>query len=203
MDSLSADPYGGAVGRATTYTAMALLAKVYMFQNKFSLAKPLLETIINSNKYDLVNYADNFNPATRNSKESIFSVQVSVNDGSDGLNGNWGDVLNFPVGGPGGCCGFFSPSQYLVNHFKTDATGLPDLDNFNEVPVHNDDGLESTDPFTPFSGTLDPRLDWTVGRRGRKDRLCSHQSCLRLSRITPSERIDKHWILPFLFLIFI
>lgn len=168
IDSLKAEPYGGAVGRATTYTAIALLAKVYMFQKKFGLAKPLLEAIINSGKYRLKeNYADNFDPATRNNSESIFSVQVSVNDNSAAMNGNYGDILNFPMGGPGGCCGFFSPSQYLVNHFKTDAiTGLPDLDNFNDVPVHNDDGLESTDPFTPYSGTLDPRLDWTVGRRG-------------------------------------
>lgn len=27
-------------------------------------------------------------------------------------------------------------------------------------------GLSSDDPFTPYEGTLDPRLDWTVGRRG-------------------------------------
>jgi hypothetical protein len=30
----------------------------------------------------------------------------------------------------------------------------------------NDNGIESTAPFTPHQGTLDPRLDWTVGRRG-------------------------------------
>src|SRR3546814_9995673 len=27
-------------------------------------------------------------------------------------------------------------------------------------------GITSGDPFTPYTGTLDPRLDWTVGRRG-------------------------------------
>jgi hypothetical protein len=167
VDNLPLTPYGGAVGRANKYTAMALLAKAYLFQNKFALAKPLLETIINSSNYELVRYADNFNPETKNSKESIFSVQMSVNDGAEGLNGNFGDVYNFPVGGPGGCCGFFQPSQYLVNHFKTDATtGLPDLDDFNTVDVTNDEKLESTDSFTPYSGTLDPRLDWTLGRRG-------------------------------------
>jgi starch-binding outer membrane protein, SusD/RagB family len=168
MDNLDVAPYAGAVGRANKYTAMALLAKAYMFQKKFVLARPLLEAIINSNKYDLVNYADNFNPATRNSSESIFSVQVSVNDGSGGMNGNFGDVLNFPfVLNQGDCCGFFQPSQYLVNHFKTDpVTGLPDLDHFNDVDVKNDNGLLSTDPFTPYTGSLDPRLDWTIGRRG-------------------------------------
>src|SRR5204863_2830839 len=87
---------------------------------------------------------------------------------NNGGNGNFGDVLNFPFnGGPGICCGFFQPSQYLVNHYKTNAiTGLPDLDNFNEVEVKNDQGLKSNEPFTPETGTLDPRLDWTVGRRG-------------------------------------
>jgi hypothetical protein len=39
MDSLSDIPYSNAVGRATKYTAMALLAKVFMFQKKFTQAK--------------------------------------------------------------------------------------------------------------------------------------------------------------------
>jgi len=170
--NLKTTPYLGAVGRATKYTAMALLAKAYMFQKKFVQAKPLLEAIINSNVFHLVSYHENFNPETRNSKESIFSVQMSVNDGSgaDAVfdNGNSGDVLNFPyTGGPGQCCGFFQPSQYLVNHFRTDpATGLPYLDNFNDVNVKHDNGTPSSDPFTPETATLDSRLDWTVGRRG-------------------------------------
>ena len=63
---------------------------------------------------------------------------------------------------------FFQPSQFLVNHFKTDPlTGLPDLTHFNDVDVTNDEGYESADPtFIPYGGTIDPRLDWTVGRRG-------------------------------------
>jgi hypothetical protein len=32
--------------------------------------------------------------------------------------------------------------------------------------VKNDEGLKTSDPFTPETGSLDPRLDWTVGRRG-------------------------------------
>ena len=43
---------------------------------------------------------------------------------------------------------------------------MPDLDNFNEVEVKSDQGLQSNDTFAPYKGTLDPRLDWTVGRRG-------------------------------------
>jgi hypothetical protein len=157
------------VGRLNKYSAEAILAKAYMFEHKFSDAKPLLEDIINSGKYKLVDkYHENFDIINKNNSESVFAVQTSVNDGANGNNGNYGDVLNFPYGGsPGTCCGFFQPSQYLVNHFKTDATtGLPDLDNFAATDVKNDMGLASTDPFTPYTGTLDPRLDWTVGRRG-------------------------------------
>jgi hypothetical protein len=32
--------------------------------------------------------------------------------------------------------------------------------------VKNDQGLTSEDPFSPDAGNLDPRLDWTAGRRG-------------------------------------
>jgi hypothetical protein len=54
----------------------------------------------------------------------------------------------------------------LVNSFKTDADGLPLFKTFNDVDVKNDQGLSVTAPFTPDAGTFDPRLDWTVGRRG-------------------------------------
>ena len=168
IENLNDVSYAGAVGRANKYTALALLAKAYMFQKKYAEAKPLLVSIIQSGKYKLVNYADNFNPASRNSDESIFSAQMSVTEGDGGMNGNYGDVLNFTNnGGPGTCCGFFSPSQFLVNHFKTNSfTGLPDLDHFNDSDVWNDDGKKSSDPFNQYEETLDPRLDWTVGRRG-------------------------------------
>ena len=77
-------------------------------------------------------------------------------------------MLSFPYGGLSGiCCGFDQPTQFLVNRFKTDAvTGLPDLDNFANTDVTNDMGLLSSAAFTPYAGTLDSRLDWTVGRRG-------------------------------------
>lgn len=157
------------VGRASRYAAYALLAKSYMFQDSFYKAKKILDTVIGSGNYKLnVNYTDNFNAAKDNSAESVFACQSSVNDFASGMNGDYGDNLNNANYGSGeGCCGFFQPSQYLVNHFKTDAvTGLPDFAHFNDVPVKNDDGIQSSDPFIPYGGTLDPRLDLTVGRRG-------------------------------------
>jgi hypothetical protein len=156
-----------AVGRATKGAAQVYLAKVYLFEHKYAQAKPLLDAVITAGKYGLNDcYGDNFDIATKNSKESIFAVQQSVNDGSSGsANGNYGDVLNYPFFGPF-CCGFYQPTQNLVNAFKTDNNGLPLLDNFNDVDVKNDEGVPYDQPFTPYAGTLDPRLDYTIGRRG-------------------------------------
>jgi hypothetical protein len=48
--------------------------------------------------------------------------------------------------------------------FQTDpATGFPF---YNDVNLKNDHGLTESDPFTPTTDPIDPRLDWTVGRRG-------------------------------------
>lgn len=159
------------VGRANSWAAKAFLAKTYLFQDKYTDAKPVLEDIIANGvtasgaKYALVNYADNFNPSKKNGPESVFAVQMSITESFQ--NGNYGDALNFPMGGPATCCGAYQPSFSLVNSFKTDAeTGLPLLDTFNDSDVKNDQGIESSTPFVPYTGTLDARLDWTVGRRG-------------------------------------
>lgn len=157
-------------GRPTKWAAGAMLSKVYIFQKKYAEAKPILEAIVASGKYRLVDkYHDNFQASTNNNAESIFEVQYSVNDGAaGGENGNIGSTLNYPYGGGAftTCCGFFQPSVNLVNSFRTDDNGLPLLDDFNKTDIPNDQGIESTAPFTPYAGNLDPRLDWTVGRRG-------------------------------------
>jgi hypothetical protein len=163
-----------AIGRVNKWAAGAMLGKCLLFEKKYADAKTVLLDVYNNGttpngtKYALMpHFADNFNPTTQNSSESVFAVQNSVNDGAGGANGNYGDVLNMSYGGPWDCCGFFVPSQDLVNSYKTDPiTGLPDLDNFDNNPVKSDQGLKSEVPFTPYEGALDPRLDWTVGRRG-------------------------------------
>jgi hypothetical protein len=158
-------------GRANAWVAKAYLAKAHMFQNDFAAAKIVLNDIIDNGPYSLVdNYHDNFNGEKNNNSESVFAVQNSVNDGGRGfINGNRGNRLNHPYANDapgGGCCGFFQPSQNLVNAFKTDVNGLPLLDTFNDEDVKNDQGIPSEQPFEPYLGNLDPRLDWTVGRRG-------------------------------------
>lgn len=164
------------VGRANSWAAMAFLAKTYMFQHKFSEAQPLLDDIIangvtsNGLKYDLMeHYFDNFKPSTKNGAEQVFAIMHSVNDGAGGANGNTssGEGHSGPYGGPFPSYGFYQPSFSLVNSYKTDeTTGLPLLDTFNDFDINHDLGIPSSEPFTPYQGTLDARLDWIVGRRG-------------------------------------
>jgi len=158
------------VGRATKYAAMAVLARVHLFQQDYSAAASLLDQIISSGNYTLMpNYHDNYNVHTNNNAESIFEIQYAVNDGSWGsVSAGWGDCLNFPQGNElmSTCCGFHQPSQNLVNAFKVDANGLPLLDNYNDIDLKKDQGILSKATFVPFTDFVDPRLDWTVGRRG-------------------------------------
>jgi starch-binding outer membrane protein, SusD/RagB family len=166
-------------GRATKWAAKTYLAKALIFQKKYAEAKVLLEDVLkNSGKKLVANYHENYKTSGNNNSESIFEVQFSVNDGTNGNNGNAGDNLNWPysANSPGrGCCGFYLPSQNLVNAFKTSADGLPLIgtaidgteDTYNKVDLSNDQGIKSDQAFTLNKTTpVDPRLDWTVGRRG-------------------------------------
>lgn len=155
------------VGRPSSWTAKAFLGKAHLFQNDFGAAGPLFEDVIANGPYALLpEFLDNFALAGDNSVESIFAIQFTT-DGGQSFNGNRGGTLNFPNPGPfGSCCGFYQPTQDLVNAYQTDGSGLPLLDTFNQTDVANDYGIASADPFTPHTGPLDPRLDYTVGRRG-------------------------------------
>jgi hypothetical protein len=155
-------------GRPTKWAAKAVAARAYLQKLKYAEAKPLLDEIINSGQFKLTpHFIDNFNIATENNEESIFEIQANVNDINESLNAEMGIGLNWPHGGDiGMCCGFHQPSQNLVNAFKVDANGLPMFDTFNDVDLKNDQGISSDQPFVPFTDEVDPRLDWTVGRRG-------------------------------------
>ena len=67
-----------------------------------------------------------------------------------------------------GIRGFFQPTPYNVDNFRTDPSGLPYLDKYatNSHRVKDDYGLNMADPYTPDTVGLDPRLDLQIGRRG-------------------------------------
>lgn len=171
-------------GRVNKWAAACYLAKAYVYEHKWADALTLFHTIIangknsNGEPYALLkNYSDNFNPAKNHlvsggsETELVLAAVSSVNDGGGANNANPGDVLNFPYGGgPGTCCGFNQPSWSLANAFKVDGTtGLPlTYTNDNTIPdLKNDQGIGSSDAYTPDNTTpVDPRIDWTIGRRG-------------------------------------
>jgi hypothetical protein len=158
-----------AKGRANKWAAGAMLGKALLFQKKYAEARTLLDAVytqgVNAQgqKYALLTaYQDNFNAETKNSTESVFAIQYSVNDGApDAANGGWGEVLNYPHNsGPGGCCGFFQPTQDLVNSYQVDAvTGLPRLGNHNSVEVPSDMGIPAS---SVWSATGDYKKDGFV-----------------------------------------
>jgi tetratricopeptide (TPR) repeat protein len=161
-------------GKANKWAAMSYLAKTYLYEKKYAEAKALFDQVITSGvtsnglTYGLTDrFEDNFDAATKNNKESVFAIQMTANDGTNSIaNANGGDMLNFPYNSPFRCCGFYQPSIDLANSYRTDATGLPYLDTYNSHAVKNDMGVLSNQAFTPDNGNLDPRIDWTIGRRG-------------------------------------
>jgi hypothetical protein len=87
---------------------------------------------------------------------------AAANEGEpNGQNSNWGERLNFPhSGSPFGCCGFHQPSQNLANVYRVDAvTGLPLA--FTSPATWNTRDAEWS---ASAADTVDPRMDWTIGR---------------------------------------
>ncbi len=65
-------------GRITKYAAQALLGKVYIYQHKHKDAIPVLENIISSKGYSLVeDYASIYLVSGENGPESVFEIQYS------------------------------------------------------------------------------------------------------------------------------
>jgi hypothetical protein len=167
------------VGRANKWAAASYLAKVYMFQQKYTEAKQLFDLIIaegqtsGGQKYGLVpNFEDLFRGENENNEESIFSFQAAAGTGSTNT-ANHDIAMNYPYNtgpaGPGNCCGFFQPSFELANSYRTTPAGLPYLNGEYNTPalaLKTDQGLLSNEPFTPDPGPVDPRLDHTIARRG-------------------------------------
>lgn len=160
----------GQVGRVDKYIAQAYLGKVLLYQKQYAAAYTQLNAVISA-KPDLVSlpFTDNFNIDKENGPESVFAVQHAVGtDGTGGDNGNVGDMLNFPYAVA--CCGFFQPTIDLANAYKVDVAGLPLLDNsYRTNPYVSDLGLTGaakTNYTVNTSLAFDPRIDYTMGRRG-------------------------------------
>ena len=156
------------VGRANKFSAMAMKARAHLFQQEFGEAKLLLDNIINSGRFRLVdNYYDNYMATTENNEESIFEIQANVSAAAGGANTLPVGGMSFHQNGPAAKgWGAFQPTQNLFNAFQVDQDGLPILEVAERENLANDMGVESSEEFHPTEHLLDPRVDWTIARRG-------------------------------------
>ena len=107
--------YGSAdLGRATKGAAQALLAKSYLYQQKWQAAYDMAGEVISSGQYGLLpDYAFVWREAGENGRESIYEVQATSDKGlADYTN------VQGPRGTPDLGWGFNTPSQTLVNSYE-------------------------------------------------------------------------------------
>ncbi len=147
------------VGRFNRYVAAALLARVDLFTSSWAEAEEYAGYVIGSGKYQLYNnFLDMSKPEFNNQYESVMAIQFSSANSPDQynfcncLNCTWSEGNLYGNGDD-----FYLASQNLVNAFRTDANGLPFLDG-----SFNDENIDGAD----YEGSVDPRLDFTVGRIG-------------------------------------
>ncbi|MBA4166288.1 MAG: RagB/SusD family nutrient uptake outer membrane protein [Chitinophagaceae bacterium] len=159
----------GAVGRPTKYAAEAYLAKVMLYQayeqnesnqvvnintDKLNKVVSLCDDVLqNSGKSLFADFSDNFQCESQNGVESVWAIQFSHNDGTPKGRINGTNEVCYPMVKEYGCCGYHSPSQNLVNAFRT-VNGLPDFDHYNSINIGGEASVKSH--------TIDPRLLHTV-----------------------------------------
>ena len=163
-------------GRPTKAACAAFLAKVYLYK-AYHQDDETTHAITSINEKELqkvVDYTEpsnfigydtegdmhnNFRPEEEyeNGKECLWAIQYSKNDGTTYGNLNFSNRLIVPCvqGVLDAGCDFYKPSHNLVDAYRTDADGMPLLDNFYE---------EDYEVGSPQ--TVDPRLFVTVGLPG-------------------------------------
>ncbi len=183
-DKLPATWTSGQYGRATSWMAKAMLAKLYLYWSSpyngknstadhWSDAKSLLDDIINNGvdakgqKYKLANtYGELFNDATTSdwTGESVFDVQLSISGTQTATNQ---PVYSPAIGMAGalglGGWGFYQPTYEFVNSYMVDANGLPLANYTSKAPLTT---LVGGTPVTDLDTPVDPRLDYCAGRFG-------------------------------------
>lgn len=102
------------LGRATKGAAQALLAKVYLYQQKWQQAFDTAGLVIDSGEYQLLaDYAQVWRQTGENGTESIFEIQATLTNGiTDYTN------VQGPRGTPDLGWGFNTPSASLVNAYE-------------------------------------------------------------------------------------
>lgn len=113
---------GKNLGRITKYAAEAGLARLLMFQSKFSEATPYLSDIITSGKYDMaVKYEDCFDDAFNNSAERVWEIQFmngGLGEGNILCNSFMPDGYKGPLTPFTGASAFLEVSQDFIDAYE-------------------------------------------------------------------------------------
>lgn len=103
------------LGRASKGAAQALLAKAYLYQNKWQQAFDMAGNVIGSGQYGLLaNYQDVWREVGENKIESIYEIQASPGNAPQSYS-----YVQAPRGTPDLGWGFNTPSLSLVNAYET------------------------------------------------------------------------------------
>ncbi len=161
----------GEAGRMDKNIAKAYLGKVYLYQSKWDQALPLFTEVLAGKDIIAMPFENNFDPNKEDGPEALMVSKHSINSNGAGDNANVGDMLGGLYGSsPVGCCGFYQPTIDLVNSYKVNANGLPLLDGSYRTNSYKSDmgllGATKTNYKLDSTLAFDPRLDYTVGRRG-------------------------------------
>lgn len=106
------------LGRASKGAAEALLAKVYLYQNKWQQAFDKSGDVIGSSQYGLLpNYEDVWREVGENKMESIYEIQCSPGNACRSYS-----YVQAPRGTPDLGWGFNTPSVSLVNAYEPNDT---------------------------------------------------------------------------------
>ena len=155
-------------GRMDKNAAKAYLGKLYLYQKKYAQALTLFKEVMAGKDITTMPYWNNFDVTKENGPEVVMVSKHAINSNGAADNSNVGDMLSGLYGSsPVGCCGFYQPTIDLVNSFQVDANGLPLSTTAYRATPYLSDLKNPTDSYVlDVNLKFDPRLDYTVGRRG-------------------------------------
>lgn len=154
------------VGRACKGAAMGMLAKVYLTLGDYQKAVDLCKQVTALGYALNENYNDNFNPLTKNSKESLFEIQykgkTSFSFWDNENQSSWVSTFTGPRNSDfvGGGYGWDQPTEEFVNSYETgdkrkDQTvlyeGCPDFDGKTYVSSYSNTGFNLRKFLVPKS----------------------------------------------------
>lgn len=158
------------LGRATRGAAQSLLAKVYLYQEKWAQAQAMAKTVMDSGEYSLEpDFADLYRVGNAHGIESIFAIEFINNPTFTEVGGQF-SITNGSRGDRG--WGWGSPTSDLENAFLSEGDdirlrstiikhgepvfGDPAVTEFDGEPSENKSGRTNRKYYTPTADRPEP-----------------------------------------------